>query len=308
MKKISTIRWGVILLGIGLYFLAINFDYINYSVWLELISLWPILLIAIGLEFIFSKTKYYWLGILSPLLIAFTFTYAAFSDGRSCDNYNWSAKRSYRIEEFTYELSQDSTINNLKLYMDFGVGEMWVGPVSDKLFLGEFEYSYKKPRCSFKSSGANGEIRINTLARKNYNIFHRKKISNDANIFIADYIPLRLDFNIGAASVNLDLSDLIIKKLNLDTGAAKIDLKLGCQSKDDISVDINAGASQITIGIPREMGLVIDSDAALSSTNFKKLGLEKHNGAYRSNNYDSSDCRASITIDSGVSSIRVEYY
>ncbi|MCD6163018.1 MAG: hypothetical protein J7K40_11485 [candidate division Zixibacteria bacterium] len=308
MKKISTIRWGVILLGIGLFFLAINFDYLGYSVWVELISLWPILLIAIGLEFIFSRTKYYWLGLLSPLLIAATFAFVAFSEGGSCVDYNWPTKRSHRIEEFSYELSQDSTIKNLKLDIDFGLGELWISPVSDKLFLGEFEYSYKKPKCSFKSYGGDGEIRINTLGRRNFNMFHRKNVSNDANIFIADNIPLDLDLDIGAANVDLDLSDLIIKKLILDTGAAKIDLKLGCRSEDDISVDIDAGASRITIGIPREMGLEIDSDAALSSTNFKKVGLEKYHGKYRSDNYDSSDCRTSISIDSGVSSIRIQYY
>ena len=68
--KVSSIRWGIIWIGIGLFFLAINFGVLDNLVFPALFSLWPILLIAIGVELIFRKTKFYFLALLSPLLIA----------------------------------------------------------------------------------------------------------------------------------------------------------------------------------------------------------------------------------------------
>ncbi len=310
--RVSSLRWGIILVGIGLFFIGINFGYLSYYVWVELLALWPILLIAIGLELAFRRSRLSYLGILSPLLIFLTFVYvAAISWDKGYYDYQRSddrrQSRTYTREVYNYEIDRDPEIKRLDLDIDFDMGELWIGPSSDRLFSGDFEYRYRKPRCKYDSDGDTGRIRIRTKDSKHFNIFNKNRFKNDARIFIADYVPLDLDLDIGAAYVELDLYELIIDKLSLNTGAAKIELRLGCRSKD-ISIDIDSGASQVIIAVPREMGLEMDSDAALSSTNFKKAGLEKYQGKYRSDNYNSSDCKADISIDSGVSRIEIEYY
>jgi len=45
-----------------------------------------------------------------------------------------------------------------------------------------------------------------------------------------------------------------------------------------------------------------------SSNNFRKAGLEKYHGKYRTDNYNTSDCKTDISIDSGVSRIEIKYY
>ena len=310
--RVSSLRWGIILVGIGLFFLGISFGYLSYYVWIELLALWPILLIAIGLELAFRRSRLSYLGILSPLLIFLTFVYvASISWDKGYYDYQRSDDRrqgrTYTREVYNYKIDRDPEIKRLDLDIDFGMGKLWIGPSSDRLFSGDFEYRYRKPRCKYDSDGDTGRIGIRIKDSKHFYIFNKNRFKNDARIFIADYVPLDLDLNIGAAYVELDLYELIIDKLSLNTGAAKIELRLGCRSKD-ISIDIDSGASKVTITIPREMGLEIDSDAALSSTNFKKAGLEKYHGKYRSDNYNSSDCKADISIDSGVSRIEIEYY
>lgn len=132
-------------------------------------------------------------------------------------------------------------------------------------------------------------------------------LKNDSHIFIADYIPLELDLDIGAARLELDLSDHKLRKLDLDTGAAEIDIRLGSKS-EKMKIDIDSGASSITIRIPRELAVEIDSDAALTKTNFRSAGLNKYHGKYRSDNFGSASSTAYINIDSGISSIKIYYY
>jgi hypothetical protein len=312
--KVSSIRWGVILVGIGLLFLAINLDYLSHAVWIELVALWPVLVIAIGVELIFSRTRFKFLGLISPLIIALAFIYAAWT---SSSDYAWSFKNwrhfdrfdyaRSKLEVFSYDLDRDPDLESLELDLDFGMGELWIGPTSNKLISGDFEYRYTKPFCKFSSSGGHARVRIKSREHKHFNIFRNRELRNDARIFVGDYIPLAIELDIAAAIVELDLSDLIIEKLNLDTGAAKVNLKLGCRS-ENVSVNINSGASEVIIDIPDEMGLIIDCDAALSSTNFKDVGLEKRGGKYESENYNAAGCRAMISIDSGVSCVEIQYY
>lgn len=307
--KISSIRWGVILLGIGLVFLAINFDYLDNFVWLRLLSLWPVLVIAIGLELIFKRTKLQYMALLSPLLLALTFVYASSADWR-WDGHrffiHWDDK-DYKQQVYHYSLEREDDIDNLEVDIDIGLGYCWVSSSDDKLFVGDFEYRHKKPRCRFNKHGDKGKVIIKTRDRRSYSIFRGTKYKNDAKIFIADYLPLDMNLDVAAARLKLDLSELIVKKLRLDTGAGDIELKLGCRS-DEIFLKIDSGASRIKIIVPEKMGLKIDSDIALSSTNFRRAGLEKHKGYYHSENFSTADCRTLIEIDSGVSQINIDYY
>ncbi|MCP4582641.1 MAG: hypothetical protein GY839_13610 [candidate division Zixibacteria bacterium] len=311
--KVSSLCWGVVFLGAGLFFLFINMGYLDHYVWVRLLALWPIALIAIGLALIFNKTKLKYLAFTAPLLFALAFVWVAFSEWGYCRsfdfNYKYNSRSSanYGREVYEYVVESDPEVKRLDVDLDFGLGELWVGGTSNTLFNGDFEYRRSKPNCKYKTVGDEGRIEVRSRDLRGLNIFRKHNFKNDARIFIADYLPLELTIDIGAASVDLDLSEHKLKKLNLDTGAAEVDLRLGC-GEDDLEIDIDSGASDITIIIPHDMGLEIDADVALSSTNFRRAGLEKVRGIYRSDNFNSAECKATISIDSGVSEIKIQYY
>jgi hypothetical protein len=309
--RISSLCWGVFFLGVGLFFLAINMGYLDHLVWLKLFSLWPVILIAIGIAVIFNRTKLKFLGLAAPLLIALTFVYVAASDWGYCYDYDYyynsRSSSGYNREVYEYSVESDPDVKSLNVEMDFGLGELWIGATSKVLFDGDFEYRSTRPDCSHKMVGDECRIDIKSKDWRGFNIFRKRSLKNDARIFVADYLPLELNLDIGAAKVDLDMADHMLEKLYLDTGAAEVKLRLGCRLPK-IDIDINAGASDLVIYVPHEMALEIDSDVALSSTNFKRIGLSKEHGVYRSDNFDSAECTAIINIDSGVSEINIDYY
>lgn len=309
--KISTLCWGITFLGIGAFWLAINLGYFDYYVWIRLLSFWPIALIAVGLNLIFKKSKFQLLRYVAPLLIAIAFISIGISEWRS-DNYRWQPHdiwldRGDGREVYDFAVDSDPTAESLKVDIDFGLGELWIGSTSQKIFDGNFEYRRRKPRCDFEVVHGEGRVRIRSRDYGRFVFFGGKRVKNDARIFIGDFLPLELDLDIGAAGVDLDLSDFNLKRLKLDTGASRVDIKLGCRA-ENANIIIEAGASRVHLDVPSEMGLEIVADNALTSTNFKSLGLQKRGGKYYSDNFDIAGCKANIDFDSGVSKIEIEYY
>jgi hypothetical protein len=206
-----------------------------------------------------------------------------------------------------YTLDNDPEVQKLNIYLDFGLGDFWVGGISNKLFDGDFEYRYKKPVCNYDVVRGEGRLRVKSREFRGINIFRHRNYKNDSRVYIADYLPLALDLDIAAAKVDLDLTDNQLTNLSLNTGAAEIYIRLGSKSPE-VNIDIDAGASDIHIEVPRDMALEIDSDATISDNNFRSAGLIKHSGKYRSDNFGSAACTAYIDLDTGVSEITVSYY
>lgn len=308
--RIGAISWGIFFIGIGVFVFCINFGYLDNYVWVKLLSLWPVAIIAIGIALIFNHSKLKFLALLAPLLIALAFIYVALSewgnDGYRPYHRGWS-NTDYGREVFKYSLANDPQVKQLYVSMDIGNGELWIGSSSQELFNGDFEYRRRRPHCDFEVVGDEGRLIVKSRDDRWYGFFAGRNYKNDARIYIGNYLPLDLKLDLGASDIELDLTDHMLRKLKLEAGASRVDLHLGCRS-NEISVDIESGASDLTVSVPRNMALEIDSDAALSSTNFKDIGLEKVDGIYRSSNFDSAACTAHFNIDSGVSKVRIEYY
>ncbi len=63
-------RWGILLILIGVLFLLNNIGTLDWWMWNDIWSLWPLILIAIGVEKIFTKTKFEVIAYLAPLALA----------------------------------------------------------------------------------------------------------------------------------------------------------------------------------------------------------------------------------------------
>jgi len=308
--RIGAISWGVFFVGLGVLVFGVNFGYLDSYVWIRLFSLWPIGVIAIGIGLIFGHTRLKFLGLLAPLLIALTFVYVGVSEWGYNEHhtyYHSSSDYRYNREVFKYTLADNPDVKELYVNMDIGNGELWIGSTSREMFDGDFEYRRRKPRCDYEVVGDEGRLTVKSRDDRWFGFFPGKRYKNDARVYIGDFLPLDLKLDLGAADINLDLAEHMLRKLRIRSGASRLDLRLGCKS-DSLNVDIQAGASDVTITVPRDMALAIDSDGALSSNNFKDIGLEKVNGKWQSPDFATATCFGYFDIDSGVSEIRIKYY
>jgi hypothetical protein len=305
--KTSHIFWGVFFISIGGLVLLGNLTTLNFT-WHSAWKFWPMVLVLIGVS-ILVKNKF-GKGIvagLAALVLALTL-YASVSATTNLfhnninfvfdDDYNSVYDTTNYIEDFSDSI-KTATIN-----FKGGAGEFKLITPTDKLAKFHAEGYEENYIVNRNDNGAHSEIDFNM---KNTKIrLGKNNYRNNVEISLNSKPEWELNFDVGAASLDLDLTPYKVSKVDVDMGAAALKIKFG-DLTDLTRFKLNAGASDIDILIPDSTGCEINSDVALSSKNyegFKKVS--KH--YYRTENFDTSKKRIYLEIDGGVSSIDVRKY
>jgi len=297
--KTKSLFGGLIILLIGLILLANNFGFLSWRVWGELWRLWPLILIAIGLDLLFRGTSFSFLRILPPLLIIGGVCFMVYLSETGKEML-WFERR--RTETIILTQPLPSTVKEVAIEIDFGAGTLKVESNSiQELARGKFIISKEiKPWMKYREKKGEGFLEIGSYFP------YPESRENSWEIKLNNTIPLSLKIDTGASDNSLDLSSLRITELELNAGASKNRIKLGKESS--LNVKISGGASTTEIFIPRSMGVRIETDMALATHNFDTLNFEKKGDIYLSKNYWRADKRVDLDLDIGVSTIKIKLY
>ncbi|PKL81699.1 MAG: hypothetical protein CVV24_13965, partial [Ignavibacteriae bacterium HGW-Ignavibacteriae-3] len=115
-----------------------------------------------------------------------------------------------------------------------------------------------------------------------------------------------INLNMGASKAIFDLSEFKVKNVEVNTGAAKGIIKLG-DKNDSTNVRIEMGAASVTIEIPVTSGCSINSDMALSTSNFPGF-KQTSSGNFETENFESAVKKILINVDGGLASMRIKRY
>jgi len=305
--KTSHIFWGTLFIVLGLLVLINNFTTI-FMDWGTIWKLWPAAIVLLGISLLIKdKLGKGVVAGVAALIIAVS-VFATFKTTTHFIHDDFTIvfdeldDREFEVTE--YEEAFDSSITKAFLEFDAGAGSFDVKDTTHQLFIMKTEGikdNYKLKRFDSDSSSKIQFSMKHTKFRiggKNYK--NRVDISLNSN-------PVwDMEFDIGAASVNLDLTPYKINDLNIDMGAAALDIRLG-DLNDETTVDIDAGASDIDLFVPEGSGCQIKTDVALSSKNFHGFEKIKKN-LYQTSNFENAEKKIHIEIDCGVSSISVRRY
>jgi len=298
--KIRTYLRGIIIILLGVILLANNFQILPWSVWYELLRLWPAILIAIGIDLIFRKSSLSFLQILSPLVIIAAIGGAVYLS---------QADRAYEIADraLRFEQPLSPELKQAEIEISFGAGILRVEGGSAYLFEGDFTTpSWLRPKMRYKVVGEKGFLELTEEGERGRFRFSQLGKEHLWNLRLSNKIPLSLKIETGASSNYLDISSLKVTYLEIETGASKNEIKFG--SLSSIQAKIEAGVSRIKLFIPRSIGIRIEADTALTSNNFNKLGLVKQGDVYSSRDYSTAEIRLELELEVGVSSVTVELY
>lgn len=298
--KIRTYLRGIIIILLGVILLANNFQILPWSVWYELLRLWPAILIAIGVDLIFRKSSLSFLQILSPLAIIAAIGGAVYLS---------QADRAYQITDraLRFEQPLSPKLKQADIEISFGAGILRLEGGSAYLFEGDFTTpSWLRPKMRYKVVGEKGFLELTEEGERGRFQFSQAGKEHSWNLRLNNKIPLTLKIETGASSNYLDISSLEVTYLELKTGASKNEIKFG--SLNSIQAKIEAGVSQIKLFIPGSIGIRIEADTALTSNNLNELDLIKEGNTYISRHYSTAETRLDLELKVGVSSLTVELY
>jgi hypothetical protein len=306
--RIGRIRSGVILISLGIVFLLNNLGYVPWAVWLRILSLWPVILIAIGIEKIFAKTRLSFLTILSPLLfIAAILGPAYFSAGLG-QKVEWGGVHR-APERYQWSKDLDTSAVRVTAIIQVRAGNLEISSGTPGLISAKLDYWKREPLTTYEysdfDSSATVEIRDNDRGWRGWS--WRAWGAKDWEIKLTDRIPVNLRIYAKATEGELDLSGLKLKNLNLDIQAASLNVKLG-DLVDQINGTIESDASKLSLLIPEDMGLKIENHAKLTSTSFSNISIMKYDNIYQTSNFDQAPKKIVLSLEGSVTRLVVKSY
>ncbi len=305
--------WGSFLILIGLLLVVHNFGIMPLSInWGRLASLWPLILIILGLNSLSKNTNMNpWIfnGSAAIIIAIFIYQVVDFSGTKRNHLFDWSDDLNIEIDSTglktqDFVLPLDSGVSKAKLSFEGGAAKFILNDTTSSLIDAKTmtrkgEYSLEKVRTDSMES-ITMKLTSSNIKIKN------GKIDNQVEVKLNPSLDWDFNFEIGAGAIDFDFSNYKVSKINLDAGAASINLKLS--DKASVSnVDVDAGASSVTIRVPKDARCRVKMDAVLSSESLAGFSKKK-DGYYESDNYNGKGNLININVDAGMSSVTIERY
>ena len=286
----------LVLLGLGTVLLLGNLHYLNYSGFALLLRLWPILLIAIGLDVVFGHQGSIWSNLfrvmVGLLLVGGIVWLAALSPTFSIG---------MRTE--AYEQSLDKAKES-ELSFSMAVGELILtgGAEEDLLVSGTAglpkemdllpNYSAPKNGRSALSLEGNGVV----IVPINTNI-------NPWDFDINSDIPIDLQVEVGVGELRVDLTDTQVSKIDAQMGIGQTILTLA--EGQDIEGVVEGAIGELVIRVPKGSNVVIDFDKALVGTSIP-AGYERENDFILSEQRNTDGPNIKLQVDLAIGGIVIE--
>jgi hypothetical protein len=276
--------------------------------WDTLWKLWPLVIILLGLSIIIKHK--YGKGVIAGLA-AFILGFSIFASVKSTVHFFQndmdliftegeidSSEIQYLAEKF------EPSTTNAVFNFSAGAGSFKLADTTNELITAHIQS--RKHNYEFSKTFVDSSVDISMeMEDAKFNIGGKGYV-NRVDVALNPNPEWELNFEVGAAKLNIDLTSYKTKEVNVEMGAASIDLKMGELLKES-HIRIEAGASDINVFVPKSSGCKVNISSALSSKKLNEF-TKKGSGVYETENFDSAGNKIFVDIECGVSSINIERF
>lgn len=285
----------LILISLGVLFLLANLGALDWSVWEILFRLWPVLLIAWGLDIIVGRRSP-WLS-LGIVLVVVALAGAALW---------YYSPEGVAGQELTSEAinQQLQGATRADVEISSGVGELRLGAAesSDVLIEGTVRGPERQRVVSdFNVAGDTATYRLRTRDEAGFP-FSFGQGDRSWDLDLNAQVPLDLTVNTGVGTSNLDLRQLSLTDLSVSTGVGQTTITLPAQG--DFGAQINGGVGEVNILVPSSLAATIRVDGGLGDVSVIGDYVEQDR-TYTSAGFSSAQERVNLRVSGGVGRIAV---
>ena len=290
----SRVRWGLTLILIGGICLAINLNHLSWWVFLDFLYLWPVILIAIGLEMILKKTRFEKLAYLSSVLMLGVFAWAVWSDGGLTDRgYSWDdryesqAKIAYQNEQ---AVAVKARFENGRFYINSGTGDLV--RVTD---------GSSRSHITLSSTCKEGRCEVD-LSSKGQGFFRKSGVTTSDNYwkcYVNPAVEGSYDLKLGETDLRLFAEDLRISAISIEAVKSDLLLKLGVEVPR-VEIKLSGRSTDVDLVFPDSVGIRIEG-ANLRESTIEIMKLVDRGGYFTNALYDIAPVNYNVVseIDNG---------
>ena len=297
--RYRSLFWPMILIGVGLVWFLANMNVIPNFNPLALLNLWPLLLIALGLDLLFGRKS-----PLVGLLIGLGTIGAGVAILLAAPNMTGNTQAI--TERFTDPLAGATSA---VIDINSSSQPISIHSLSDSANLFESVIGHTGT-IDFQTSGTS-ERHI-SLRRRSPNIqffFGVPTLTLRWEIMLNSGLPIQLNLDSGSGPVEMDLADLQLSGLNVDGGSGSVtidlpgsttayvvdyrggsgSLSLTLPSSSDVTVTLDGGSGSLSLHLPGNSAVRLDvRDSGSGSVNMPG-GMQRVSGSGETGVWETSD-------------------
>ncbi|MFO8037292.1 MAG: DUF5668 domain-containing protein [Anaerolineales bacterium] len=276
------IAWPVLLVGAGTFLLLNNFGPRTYVTWTKIVQLWPLILIAFGIDLLF-RSRTWWGIAISIVLVLMIVGGAVMWIGFEG---SIPPGASYPVEK---ALSPE--VQKADIRYQLGAGQLIVGELSGEDMLIAGTAYPEKPDETYSASGGIARYSLEV----GFPAFYPNTTQWELGLLTS--LPVSLHVENGAGELFLALERVELEMLSVEQGVGDIVVRLPQGVEGEVSIDQAVGRIQILV--PEETGIKVHFDKAISRLDVPEAyQLEGH--TYTSPGFEEMSERITIHLEQAI--------
>jgi len=303
-EGLGSVAFGAVLLGntLGL---------IPWTVWFSIVSLWPLLLVAIGIELVGRGMHMPWVRALSNVVLILGLGYAVLvmqpSAGAISAPVLFPAMGASQV--FADGKASEPGVTNGTAEIRVGATKMTVAAGESLATISGWAPKADTPVLTTSVNGSDTVVTIEDPGAHGIVIGTEQRALNVRLDRAVKWSEIRMD--VGAVAADADLSGLDVAAVKLNVGASDAKIKIGTRA-ESVKLDISGGATSVTVLVPAKSACTVTATSGLSNVRvpagFRQLSGIVVIGNSTFASAGSGGPKIAISLASGVSDLRIETY
>lgn len=299
---------GLVTIAFGLVFLGQMLGYLGWNVWLNILHLWPLLLVSIGLEVAGKGLRSEAVRALGGIVVIGGLAYGALV---MTPTGSWMPLVPVTGESEAFEWSEahNRRVTEGEAVIRGGVGRLTVSEGRDLATAegrspleSEFEVAVDGDTADVEIGAGTG-VWVPTADEVRLDVTLDREVTWDITV------------DAGVSHYDIDLRELRVRSLSLNAGVSEGTVTLGSSQSSGLGgavpADVDAGVSALTIRVPDGDHVRVSMSSGLSGMTTRGTWTSSREGdtrVYESEGFRDSGTYWDIDITSGIGSVTVEYY
>jgi hypothetical protein len=293
------ITGAVFLLGLGVVFLLGNFGYLQLNPWQVLFTIWPVLLVAIGIDILIGRRRNAWTTLLGVILVVVLMVGALWLAGVGSP-----AGVAVSGERVEFGL-QGANSANIQILPSSGNLVLDTMNTPDILLTGTVPQSTSNQNIT-QEFMKSGDIANLTLRSSGFQIYYSpgQTIQSVWDLSFTELVPVFLTVNLGAGEASLDLTNAQVSDLRYNLGVGTTTITVPQSGVVTIAVDQAIG--QVTIIVPAGTALQLTSNTGLTNRNLPEGFQQINNRIFQSPGYGNSENKVNLDVNLAIGQVTVQ--
>jgi len=318
-RRPPSLFWPIILIGAGVVLILANLGWLPDLSWGVIWRLWPLLIIALGVDLLIGRRSVVGAIISAVLLLGLIggiVLVAAFSQNipivsdwiQPFELPEWFQQTEFNTRHVEYSLAG---VERATVYIDWTSVPGYLSALEDSPNLIEGDVDYLGELTfdvSVRGDQANVKLDSRSIGIRLWAPDLGDRTDKRWDVELSPDVPLDLTLDAGSGPCDFDLAGLQVSGLVLDAGSGPVDLVLPSGSSFDAEID--GGSGPLTIVLPRNVGARVELDSGSGpfspDSRFELVrGKRSGDGTWETDNYDTAKHTITLELDQGSGPVNI---